>query len=133
MQQIDERLEAKLARFNPLTYQINGAAMEVYNALGSHLLEAVYGDALCIEFRRRGIPFQRETWINLWYGGEQLEHRYKADFVCYESIVVELKSTRCLLPEHEAQLIHYLHATHYECGLLLNFGASTLEHQCYFN
>lgn len=107
--------------------QIIGAAIEVHRTLGSGYLEAVYQEALAIEFRRQGISFQREAAIPISYKGEPLGTPYRADFVCPPRFLVELKAVGLLGGVEESQVIHYLKSTGYEVGLLLNFGASTLQ------
>jgi len=114
---------------DPKTYAIIGAAMEVHRELGPGFLEAVYSEALEIEFRRRSIPFQREVTLHLSYKGSELKTFYRADFVCYEDIVVELKALSALSGADEAQLINCLKACAVPLGLLLNFGASSLEYK----
>ena len=114
---------------DPQTYAIIGACMAVHNELGPGFLEAVYQEALAIEFTRRGIPFVREKPLIIVYSGQQLATRYDADFYCYESIILELKALSELIPKHHAQTIHYLKATRSERGLLVNFGAPRLEYK----
>ena len=109
------------------TYQIIGAAMEVHRNLGGGFLEVVYGDALEMEFQERGIPYQREKDLHIYYKNKLLPHFYKADFICYESIVVELKAVESLTVESQAQILNYLAATKCKVGLLLNFGKRSLE------
>lgn len=104
------------------TYGIIGAAIEVHRELGHGFLEAVYQEALAEEFRRRGIPFTRETAIPVSYKGLVLKAQYRADFVCHGEVVVELKALAAVGGVEEAQLIHYLKATGLTRGLLLNFG-----------
>ena len=106
------------------SYNIVGAAFHVYNKLGHGFLEAVYQEALEIEFQRRNIPYEREKELNIVYDGVQLKQTYKADFVCYDKIIVELKAVSKLDNAHHAQVYNYLHATGYRLGLLLNFGCS---------
>ena len=77
-------------------YQIIGAAMAVHNELGSGMREIVYGDALEIEFKLRGIPFQREQTFNVFYKGVELQHKFKCDFICFKNIIVELKAEKGL-------------------------------------
>ena len=85
-------IEELKKKYDEETYKIIGAAMEVHRHLGCGFLEAVYGDALAIEFTNRNIPFEREKLINIKYKDTTLEHYYVADFVCYDSIIVELKA-----------------------------------------
>jgi len=90
--------------------------------MGSGFLEAVYQECLAIEFRRREIPFEAQKNLSLEYKGESLLQVYRVDFVCYGSIVVELKAVKELAPEHKAQVFNYLKATGLRLGLLVNFG-----------
>ena len=104
------------------SYAINGAAMNVYNALGHGFLEAVYQEALEIEFIKRGIPYEREKELKIFYEGKELRQTYKADFVCYGDIIVELKAVAHLDDSHKSQVFNYLKATGFKLGLLYNFG-----------
>lgn len=106
------------------SYKIVGAAFKVYNNLGHGFLEAVYQEALEIEFQRQGIPYEREKELKIMYDGVELKQTYKADFVCYGKIIVELKAVSNLDDAHRSQVYNYLHATGYRLGLLLNFGCS---------
>ena len=114
--------------YSDLTYAINGAAFNVYNGLGPGFLEAVYQEALEIEFQRRNIPYEREKELKIQYNGVELKQTYKADFVCYDKIIVELKAVSELEDAHRAQVYNYLHATGLKLGMLYNFGnAQKLE------
>ncbi len=104
------------------TYKINGAAMKVYNTLGHGFLEAVYQEALEIEFVKRGIPFEREKELKIYYEGKEMRQTYRADFVCYGDIIVELKAVANLDDAHRSQVYNYLKATGFKLGLLYNFG-----------
>lgn len=106
------------------SYKVVGAAFKVYNALGHGFLEAVYQEALEIEFQRQGIPYEREKELKIQYDGVELKQTYKADFVCFGKIIVELKAVNALDDAHRSQVYNYLHATDYKLGLLLNFGNS---------
>lgn len=106
------------------SYKIVGAAFKVYNGLGHGFLEAVYQEALEIEFQKQGIPYEREKELKITYAGVELKQTYKADFVCYGKIIVELKAVSELADAHRSQVYNYLHATGYKLGLLLNFGCS---------
>jgi GxxExxY protein len=112
-----------------LTFQIIGACMEVHKQLGSGFLEPVYQEALAMEFKEREIPFEKEKLINIYYKNKLLDKTYSADFICYDKIVVELKAISSLTDVHESQLLNYLKATGFEIGLLVNFGARSLEHK----
>ena len=113
---------------DPRTHAIIGAAIEVHRRLGPGFLEAVYQEALEIELAHRGIPHQREVELPVVYRGRTLEAYYIADFICYESVVVEAKAVSELSSAHQAQVINYLKATGHTVGLLLNFGAPRLQH-----
>ena len=104
------------------SYAINGAAMEVYNQLGHGFLEPVYQEALEKEFLLRGIPFERKKLLTISYKGEKLKQTYKADFVCYGKIIVELKAVSELTDAHRSQIYNYLHATGFRLGIILNYG-----------
>lgn len=108
-------------------YQILGAVMAVYNEMGNGFVEQVYQDALELEFKARGIPYRREQLIHIQYKGNPIAHFYKADFVCFERIIVELKAERTLAKGHYAQAINYLKATGLELALLANFGSIPLQ------
>lgn len=108
-------------------YSIVGAAMEVHKALGKGFTEYVYQDAQEVEFKQRGIPYEREKPVKVYYKGVELQHSYIADFVCYGEIIVELKAISTICSVHSAQVINYLHATEKKLGLLLNFGADSLQ------
>ena len=111
------------------SYKIVGAAMEVHRELGSGFLEAVYHEAMKIELEKKDIPFIHEAELNLLYKGIPLEKTYVADFVCYNKIIIELKALNELHSIHEAQVINYLKATNAKLGLLINFGAESLEYK----
>ena len=104
------------------SYLINGAAMHVYNTLRFGFLEAVYQEALEYEFKKRGIQYEREKELAINYDGHILAQKYKADFVCFGKIIVELKAVSELDDAHRSQVYNYLHATGYKLGLLYNFG-----------
>ena len=116
-------------QFQQEIYDIIGAAMEVQNELGLGFAELVYHEALNIELGLRGIPFETEKWITILYKGYLLERNYKADLVCYDNIVVELKSVEALKTEHTAQLLNYLKATKLPMGILINFGETPLKYK----
>ena len=103
-------------------YAIQGAVFDVYKEMGSGFLESVYQECLEKELHNRGVPFESQTWLSLSYKGEPLEHKYKADMVCYGSIVVELKAVREVTNEHRAQVLNYLKVSGLRLGLLVNFG-----------
>jgi GxxExxY protein len=113
------------------TYKIIGCAMEVHKELGCGFLEAVYQEALGREFADQGISFKSQPVIQIAYKGKPLDKTYQPDFVCYEEIIIEIRAISSLSGVEEAQLINYLKATGLKVGLLLNFGAKSLEHKSF--
>lgn len=108
------------------TYNIIGAAMDVHRTLGMGFLESVYQEAMEIELAKRNIPFVPQKKIQIQYKDVLLNQYYVADLFCYDKIIVELKAVSTILPEHEAQIINYIHATGIKLGMLLNFGEESL-------
>jgi len=109
------------------TYKIIGAAQEVHKELGSGFLEVVYQDSLEIELQKQGIPYKREFPIPILYKDIKLKRSYYADFLCYEKIIIEIKSVKQIVDEYYSQVLHYLKATKLRLGLLINFGESSLN------
>ncbi len=114
---------------DPQTYAIIGAAMEIHRQLGHGFLEAVYRDAAVIEFPVRQILFEKEVVLPIKYKGVLLPTYYRADFVCFSEIIVEFKALTRLSNVEEAQLLNYLKATGLKRGLLINFGAPSLQYK----
>ncbi len=104
------------------SYRIVGACFEVYNEKGNGFLESVYQECLHLEMEMQNIPHVQQQEMPLKYKGKPLVQTYKPDFVCFDKIIVEIKALPCLIDEHRAQLINYLHATGLRLGLLVNFG-----------
>ncbi|MBQ8777481.1 MAG: GxxExxY protein [Treponema sp.] len=115
--------------FKDETEKILKACINVHNELGNCFLEPVYQEALSIEFDLLGIPYEKEVKLEISYKGHTLDKIYYADFVCFESIIVELKAVSKLINAHKAQLINYLNAINKEVGLLINFGEASLKWQ----
>ena len=114
---------------DPRTFALIGAAMEVHRVLGAGFLEAVYQEAFAKELSRREIPLRAEAELPVFYKGEKLSTTYRADFICFESVIVELKAVKQLTIIEEAQLLNYLKATGFRVGMLFNFGAPSLQHK----
>ena len=104
------------------TYKILGACFEVYNEKGCGFLEPVYQECLEVELSLQGIPFNAQPSLALEYKGQLLKRTYEPDFICFDKIIVEIKSVSALADEHRAQMLNYLHATGLQVGLLINFG-----------
>ena len=112
------------------SYAIVGACFEVYKEKGCGFVEPVYQECLAIEFEHRGIPFEAQAQMDLFYRGRKLTPFYKPDFICYGKIIVEIKAVSRLVPEHRAQLMNYLKGTRCDLGLLINFGHfPKIEHE----
>ena len=110
-------------------YKIIGAAIEVHKELGCGFLEAVYQEALEREFASQQISFKPQPIIQIAYKGQHLNKTYQPDFVCVSEVIVEIKAISSLSGIEEAQLINYLKATGLKVGLLINFGAKSLEYK----
>jgi len=115
------------------TYKIIGCCMEVHSVLGGGMLEAIYQEALAVELKNKRISFEKEKELSVTYKGVQLDKKYKADFVCYNEIIVELKAVSELTDAHMAQVINYLKITGNKLALLVNFGKESLEYKRIIN
>jgi len=104
------------------SYAIIGACFAVYKDKGCGFTEPVYPECVGIEFEYLSLPFRAQERLKLTYRGRELKKIFKPDFICYEKIVVGLKAVSCLIDEHRAQVINYLHATGMQLGILVNFG-----------
>lgn len=109
------------------TRAVIAAALEVHAHLGPGYLEPVYQEALALEFKAQGIPYQREVCVPVLYKGRRLGFPYRVDFVCYGLLVVELKAVLQFTSRDDAQVRSYLKATGHPHGLLLNFGVDRLQ------
>ena len=108
--------------YEELTREIIGAAKQVYDILGHGFVESVYQEALEIEFQRRQISYRREIEINVYYDGVKLNKTFRADFLCHEKIILELKAVANIDEGNLLQLSNYLRASGLQVGLLINFG-----------
>ena len=106
------------------TFLVRRAVFEVSRQMGTGFLEAVYQECLAIEFAAQGVPFEASPMLALAYKGQPLTQSYRPDFVCFSRIIVELKATREIAPEHRAQVLNYLKATGLKVGLIVNFGCA---------
>ena len=115
------------------SYKIIGACMKVHRELGAGFLEAIYEEALKKEFNNLGIPFESQVKLHVFYEGEKLDKYYKADFICYNKIVLEIKAVSQVPDAFYAQIKNYLTATKKELGMLINFGQSSLFYKRVIN
>jgi len=115
-------MDTRELRFKDEVFAIVGAAMEVHRALGPGFLEAVYAEAFAKELTLAGVPFEQEVQLQIQYKGEALKKTYRADFIAYGAILIEIKAADGLTDADRAQLLNYLKATGHPVGLLLNFG-----------
>ena len=109
------------------THRLIGLCMEVHRELGKGHDEIVYKDALVVELSRASIPFEREKKYEISYKGVLLAHPYYADFIVWDKIIFEAKAIETLTDSHIKQVLNYLAASKLRVGLLVNFGADSLE------
>ena len=110
-------------------FKVVGICMEVHRILGGGLLEIVYKDALEYEFRKHNISFQREKEYNIKYKDIVLAHKFYADFIVYDEIILEIKASKDIIDEHIAQTINYLKLADSDLGIIVNFNKKSLEHK----
>ncbi len=115
-----------------LTYKIIGCAMKIHNTLGNGFQEVIYQRCLAIELRNAGINFMREKEQDIYYQGHHVGTR-RADFVVENSVIIELKAVINLEDVHLAQAKNYVVAYDFARGLLINFGATSLQYKLVFN
>lgn len=115
------------------SYKIIGACLEVHKKLGSGFLESVYSEALELEFKKTNIPYEREKKLHVFYEDHILNKYFRADFVCFNSIIIELKATKFLLEAEQQQTLNNVKATKFKLGLLINFGTSSLTYKRILN
>ena len=108
-------------------FRLAGFCMEIHRELGKGHDEVIYKDALAVELQRASVPFTREQRFEVGYKGVVLPHFYCADFVVWEKILFEAKACECLSEAHIMQVLNYLAASRLQLGLLVNFGADSLE------
>ena len=115
------------------SYKIIGACLDVYNNLGPGFKEVIYQEALELEFARRNIPYKSETKLRIHFKGYNLSRHLRADFLCYDSIIVEIKSLTYLNIHNYKQVKNYLKATSFRLGILVNFGGSSFSYKRILN
>ena len=110
-------------------FKIIGLCMEIHRELGHGFLEIVYKDALELLFRQNNIPYEREKEYSVVFRNVVLSHKFHADFVVYDKIVLEVKAAAGLVDEHVAQTLNYLKVSKNKLGILVNFGRIKLEYK----
>lgn len=115
------------------SYKIIGACMKVHSELGAGFLESVYQEALEKQFIKDGIPYEREKLLKIDFDGQQLKKSFKADYVCYNKIIVELKAAIFIHNDNIEQTRNYLKATKLQLGLIVNFGEPSLKYKRVLN
>lgn len=103
--------------------------MEVHKQLGCGFKEAVYQEALEMEFIENDLRFERERKLKIHYKGKRLKVKYSPDFICFDKIILELKATNELTNMHKSQLFNYLKVSEFPLGLLINFGTPSLQYK----
>ena len=111
------------------TFKIIGICMEVHNQLGKGFSEVVYSDALEIEFIDNNIKYSKEQKFNISYKGNILPHKYRADFIINDTIILEIKAIQCLTSSHVKQTLNYLAVSKLKIGLLINFSEDSLKYK----
>ena len=120
-----------MLRHSEYTYKIIGAAMVVHRYFGCGFTEKVYQDALEVEFQKQDIPYVRECHLHAVYKGVELKAEFIPDFICYDSIIIELKAVKELDDTHRSQIINYGKLAQADVALLINFGETALRHERY--
>ena len=111
------------------TYKIIGLCMEVHNNLGKGFSEIVYKDALEIELRDSDILYEREKEYCVNYKGIVLPHKFYADFVVFDTVILEIKSVQHIVDEHIAQTLNYLKVSQNKVALIVNFNNDKLQYK----
>src|SRR5690606_23758259 len=110
-------------------YKVVGLCMEVHRHLGGGLLEIVYKDALEYEFQRNNIPYEREKEYYIEYKDIVLPHKFYADFVVFDDIILEVKASKDIIDVHIAQTLNYVRLINGRLGIIANFSSKSLEHK----
>lgn len=121
-----------IAKYKDECYDVMGAIYNVKKELGPGLNEKIYQEGLTMELSLQKIPFEREKPIHPIYRGKQMESIFYLDFLCKETVIVELKSVSALNKEHRAQLYNYMHLVKPMVGILVNFAPVYAEIERYY-
>lgn len=112
---------------NDLSQQIVDAAFHVHKLLGPGLLESVYEECLCITLAKRGIPFERQKAMPVFFEDQKIEVGFRLDLVIGNQIIVELKAVEKIMPVHEAQILSYLKLSQIKAGFLINYNTKMFK------
>lgn len=126
---------SKLTELKQQVYEPISCLIEVRNALGPYLNEYMYQDALAIEFKQRGLPFEREYYFSVTYKGEKIQHKHYVDFAYGEGdkrVLIECKAAEILVTEHRQQLWNYMRLTGVQVGILYNFAPAKAQIERYY-
>lgn len=115
--------------FKEESFKIIGVCMEIHRSLGIGLKEVNYKDAMEMDFMEKEIPFQREKRFDVFYKGRKLRNPYFADFVLYDSIILEIKSASSIIDTHLAQALSYLSVAEKKLAIVINFGEKSLTYK----
>lgn len=115
--------------FKEESYKIIGLCMDVHKQLGAGFLESVYSEALELEFQKNNIPYEKEKKLQVYYNDKPLMKYFRADFICYDSIVLELKATKYSVEADIRQTLNNIKATNFKLGILINFGTPSLTYK----
>ena len=113
--------------FEEETFKVIGACINVHKKLGNSFSEAVYQQALEKEFLQANIPFEPQKEVPIYYNGEPLNEFFKVDFLCFNSVLLDIKSVRSIQEDMTQQVLNYLKSSHIEIGMLINFGEQSLK------
>jgi len=111
------------------SYKIIGICMDVHRELGMGFKEAVYKEALELEFKNQNVPYERENLFRIEYKGTILRHKYPADFIVFDQLILEVKATVVIVDSFVAQTINYLKASGLKLGIIANFGQKSFIHK----
>ena len=119
-------MESKLI-FEEESYKILGVCIAVHKKMGSGFEQEVYEEVLQKEFIKHGIPFEKKKKLSLFYEGDPLQKYFIADFVCYDAIILDVRSMNFIHNNSKQQVVNYLKATNFQLGFLINFGEPSLK------
>lgn len=119
--------------FEEETFKVIGACINVHKKLGGGFMESAYHQALEKEFLKSNIPFEQQKKVSIYYDGELLNTFFIADFVCYDTVILEIKSVPNIQDQMKQQVVNYLKSSKIEVGMLINFGEKILKWKRFVN